>query len=84
MPQSNVIFGFLAVAFFVYITARGELGTYISFFVGGGTTSLTPGAASNQSGASTGSSGGISSVISGVENVYSGISSLGSFGISGG
>ena len=38
MPQSNVIFAFLFVAFLVFTTARGELQTYLSLlFKAGGT-----------------------------------------------
>ena len=33
MNQSSVIFGFLAVAFLVFITQRGELGIYWGFLV---------------------------------------------------
>lgn len=33
MPQSNVIFGFLAVAFVVFITMRGELRLYMGFLL---------------------------------------------------
>lgn len=36
MQQSNVIFGALLIAFIVYITARGELATYIQLLRGGG------------------------------------------------
>jgi hypothetical protein len=33
MPQSNVIFGFLAVAFLIWITQKGEVGIYWGFLV---------------------------------------------------
>lgn len=35
MPQSNVIFGFVFVAFLIFITSRGELPKYAQVFVGG-------------------------------------------------
>jgi hypothetical protein len=34
MPQSTTIFGFLLAGFIIYITAKGELSTYIGFFLG--------------------------------------------------
>lgn len=34
MPQSNFIFGALAVAFLVFITARGSLPVYVQVFTG--------------------------------------------------
>lgn len=34
MQQSNIIFGFLLVAFVVFITVRGELPTYLSLLRG--------------------------------------------------
>lgn len=34
--QSNIIFAFIFVAFIFYITARGELATYIDILRGGG------------------------------------------------
>lgn len=36
MGQSNVIFGAILIAFIVYITAKGELATYIQLLFGGG------------------------------------------------
>ena len=33
MNQSSIIFGYLAVAFFIFITQRGELPTYWGFLV---------------------------------------------------
>lgn len=36
MQQSNVIFGFLLFAYFLFITLRGELATYITLLRGGG------------------------------------------------
>lgn len=44
MPQSNVIFGFLAVAFVIFITMRGELRLYFGFLFS------TPVAGQNPSG----------------------------------
>jgi hypothetical protein len=45
MSQSNIIFGFLFVAFVVYATARGELGTYLNLLLrpnaGSGQTNAT-------------------------------------------
>ena len=34
--QSNVIFGFILVAYIFFITMRGELGTYLTILRGGG------------------------------------------------
>lgn len=34
MQQSNAIFAFLFLAFFVFITMRGELPKYMSFVLG--------------------------------------------------
>lgn len=34
--QSNVIFGFIFAAYLFYITARGELSTYLTILRGGG------------------------------------------------
>lgn len=34
--QSNVIFGFIFVAYIFYITAKGELATYLDILRGGG------------------------------------------------
>jgi hypothetical protein len=54
MPQSNVIFGFLAVAFLVFITQKGELGIYWGFLVSspanGSTTALGPLSLANPTG----------------------------------
>lgn len=36
MQQSNFIFGMLLIAYIVYITAKGELPTYIQLLRGGG------------------------------------------------
>lgn len=33
MSQSNIIVGALFFAFFIYVTARGQLGQYISVFL---------------------------------------------------
>ncbi len=33
MGQSNIIAGVLLLAFFVYITTKGELETYLGFFI---------------------------------------------------
>jgi hypothetical protein len=33
MQQSNVVFAFLFIAFLVFITARGELRTYMGFII---------------------------------------------------
>lgn len=33
MPQSNVIFAYLAVAFVIFITMRGELRLYLGFLL---------------------------------------------------
>jgi hypothetical protein len=33
MNQSNVIFGFLAAAWLIFITVRGELPTYLGFLL---------------------------------------------------
>jgi hypothetical protein len=35
MGQSNAIFGFLFIAFLVYITMKGELPVYLGFLFGG-------------------------------------------------
>lgn len=34
MPQSSAIFAFVAIAFLVFITQRGELRSYMGFFFG--------------------------------------------------
>jgi hypothetical protein len=34
MSQSNVIFAFLAMAFIIFVTVRGELPTYMGFVLG--------------------------------------------------
>lgn len=34
MPQSSVIFGYLFVAFLIFITMRGELRRYMGFLLG--------------------------------------------------
>jgi len=34
MPQSSVIFFYLAAGFLIFITARGELPSYLSVFLG--------------------------------------------------
>lgn len=54
MQQSNVIFGALLIAYIVFITARGELGTYIQLLRGGG---MQPASAS---GSGTTASSGLS------------------------
>lgn len=41
MSQSNRIFAFLAIAFVVFVTMRGELGTYLGFFVSSANTTNT-------------------------------------------
>lgn len=46
MNQSTIIFGYLAVAFLIFITQRGELPTYWGFLVSSpATPSNGPGAA---------------------------------------
>lgn len=62
MQQSNVIFGFIAVAFVVFITMRGELPTYIQLLRGGGQT--VTGA-----GGSSGSGGDIGSYITSIGGI---------------
>lgn len=42
MNQSNVIAAYLFGAFFVFITARGELPKYAGFLLGSGATPTTP------------------------------------------
>lgn len=50
MQQSNVIFGMLLLAYFVYITSRGELPVYLNLIRG---SSATGGAAPGAKPAST-------------------------------
>lgn len=45
MTQSNVILAFIALAFFIFITMRGELRTYMGFLFG--STAAPPQSASN-------------------------------------
>lgn len=62
MSQSNFVFGALFVAFIVYITAKGELPTYLQLMTGTGagdagaanTKSATPPPAGGLGGAGTG------------------------------
>ncbi len=42
MSQSNIIAAYLFIAFVIFITMRGELRTYLGFFVGGGTPAAAP------------------------------------------
>lgn len=56
--QSNVIFGFIVVAFLFFITARGELATYLTILRGGGQQ------ASSGSSINTSSASNITSAIS--------------------
>lgn len=42
MNQSNRIAAALSIAFVVFITMRGELGTYLGFFFGGGNAAAAP------------------------------------------
>lgn len=42
MPQSNVIFAFLAVAFVIFITMRGELRLYMGFLLGSSAGAAPP------------------------------------------
>lgn len=55
MSQSNFVFGALFVAFLVYITAKGELPTYLQLMTGTGSTD-TSAASAKQS--PTGAIGG--------------------------
>ena len=50
MPQSSVIFFFIAAAFLVFITQRGELRTYLGFLYG---TAPAPASSSTTSTSST-------------------------------
>lgn len=60
MGQSNVIFGALLFAFIVYITARGELSTYIQLLFGGG---AQPSSAAGGAGASGSSGNGLENLL---------------------
>lgn len=51
MNQSNRIFAFLALAFVIFITMRGELRTYYGFIVGCGTPAPEPAAPTGSSAA---------------------------------
>lgn len=59
MNQSTIIFGYLAVAFLIFITQRGELPTYWGFLVSSpqgssaGPSASASGAVSNSSVATT-------------------------------
>jgi len=55
MDQSNAIFGALVIAYIVFITARGELQTYIQILRGGGKIALQQ-SSSNPSGTPLGGS----------------------------
>jgi hypothetical protein len=55
LNQSNIIAAFLAVAFVVFITQRGELGIYLGFFFGGGSAPVAPAASSTTPAVQTGS-----------------------------
>lgn len=50
MPQSNVIFAFIFFAYLFFITARGELGTYIQILRGGGAQPATASGSGNADG----------------------------------
>jgi len=52
MPQSSVIFFFIAAAFLVFITQRGELRTYLGFLYG-----TAPAPASSSTGSANPSGG---------------------------
>jgi hypothetical protein len=70
MPQSNVIFAFLFISFAVWVTAKGELSTYIDYLIHGapGTSNTATAAASaeTQQTASTPTGTDASSTASGV------------------
>jgi len=51
VKQSNFIFGVLAVAFVVFITSRGSLGTYMSVIFGNASSPEASPSATNSSGA---------------------------------
>lgn len=47
MPQSSAIFAFLAVAFLVFITQKGELPVYWGLLIGNTGTAAPPSAPAN-------------------------------------
>lgn len=47
MQQSNFIFGMLLIAFLVFITARGELATYLQLLKGEGSQAGSAGTSGN-------------------------------------
>lgn len=57
LPQSSVILATLALAFLVFITQRGELGTYMGFLFGTRSNPV-PEAPSSGSGSGGGGGGG--------------------------
>lgn len=67
MNQSNIIFAYLFLAFVVFVTVRGELGTYLGFFgVGGqGKGGTLPAASSASSGSLGGALGGLGTALGG-------------------
>lgn len=42
IPQDNIIFAFIFLAFVIFITVKGELRTYMGFFVPGNATGPPP------------------------------------------
>jgi hypothetical protein len=70
MPQSSAIFAFLAVAFLIFITQRGELPTYLNFLFN--PSANTPPAASPQVQGQSNSNG--IAVPSWLSNVFGGMS----------
>lgn len=62
MQQSNVIFAALVIGFILFITNKGELGTYIQLLRGGGAqTPLAP-AGSSGGGGITGALGSLANL----------------------
>ena len=49
LDQSSLISFYLFAAFIVFVTVRGELSTYVGFFVGGSGTPTPSGPTSNAS-----------------------------------
>jgi hypothetical protein len=64
MPQSNVIFAFLLVAFIMFVTMKGELPIYLGFFL-----------SSPQGSSGTGSASNILGSVGNVANAFGNISS---------
>lgn len=83
--QSNFIVGALTIAFIVYITARGELPTYLGFFGLGGSTAIPATVSSSAAGApSSGSilSSALPAITSlGADNIVGSTNLSGDFGI---